>query len=90
MTRPATTRRTMTRTARRDVERRLIDTPAGEPPEGLLERLRAEVPERPEVAPAAAGGRLEPIRRPLAAAAVVVLAVGGAWVLWRLSGQVPA
>jgi Ca-activated chloride channel homolog len=81
----------MTRSPRRDVERRLIDTPAGEPPEGLLERLRADVPERLELAaepPPRRTAAFPP--RWLAAAAVVVLTLGGGWLLWRLSGAVPA
>lgn len=80
----------MTRSQMRDVERRLIDTPAGEPPEGLLERLRADVPERLELAAEPPRRRAPFPPRWLAAAAVVVLTLGGGWLLWRLSGAVLA
>lgn len=81
----------MTRSTARDVERRLKDTQAGEPPADLLERLHAEIPPRLELAaepPRSARRRLPPPW--LRAAAIVVLALGGAWMLWRLSVPVLA
>lgn len=81
----------MTRSTMRDVERRLKDTPSGEPPADLLERLRAEIPPRLELAPEPPRSTARRLTPPwLRAAAVVVLALGGAWLLWRLSVPVLA
>jgi Ca-activated chloride channel homolog len=93
----------MTRRHEREIERRLrrmpADLPAAEPPAGLLERLRAEIPgdlgERLRAAgeaeggTGAAGGPLAPVapfpsRRWLAAAAMLVMLVGGGFLAWKL------
>lgn len=81
----------MTRNTMRDLERRLTDTPAGEPPADMLERLQAEIPPRLDVAPEPPRSSRRRLPPPwLRAAAVVMLALGGAWMLWRLSVPVLA
>ena len=77
---------------RRDIVRRLRDTPAGEPPAGLLGRLRADVP--PDLAERLGAERDEPAPpartlRWMPAAAALVMLLGGGFLVWRVFDGMP-
>jgi Ca-activated chloride channel family protein len=73
---------------KRNVERMLADQPAPKPPEGLVERIKAEIPDRLELSPELTqGSSVVPLSRRrqlyLAAAALLVVALT-ATVTWQL------
>ncbi len=85
----------MSRQDEREIARRLADTPAGEPPPELLERLRADIPEDLaaglEAGDEAGGPPAAPTpfsRRWVAAAATLVMLLAGGFLAWKLTQEV--
>ena len=89
----------MSRHDEREIARRLADTPAGEPPPELLDRLRADIPDGlaagleaedgADVETDAPPAAPTPFARPwLAAAATLVMLVAGGFLAWKLSQEV--
>jgi Ca-activated chloride channel homolog len=66
------------------IERALRDFPVPEPPPGLLEKLKADIPDSAALAGASAGQSPAPKRWPLRLAATFVLAAVGATVAWQV------